>query len=39
MELDERVRAVYDLNFTSQVEHDRGDVLSRFGLSPWKAPV
>ncbi|OJT18283.1 hypothetical protein BO221_40030 [Archangium sp. Cb G35] len=34
MELDERVRAVYDLNFTSQIEHNRGDVLSRFGLVP-----
>lgn len=36
MELDERVRAVYDLNFTSQVEHNRGDVLSRFGIVPGK---
>lgn len=37
MELDERVRAVYDLNFTSQVENNRGDVLSRFGLVPGKS--
>jgi DNA (cytosine-5)-methyltransferase 1 len=34
MELDERVRAIYDLNFTSDVENNRGDVLSRFGLVP-----
>ncbi|WP_158625215.1 DNA cytosine methyltransferase [Corallococcus terminator] len=36
MELDERVRAVYDLNFPSQVKNNRGDVLSRFGLVPGK---
>jgi len=34
MELEEKVRKVYDLNFKSAVERDRDDVRSRFNRAP-----
>lgn len=38
MELDERIRSVYDLNFRSKIKHDRADVRSRFNRRVGEEP-